>query len=99
MNATYAAIYAAVRRIPKGRVATYGQIAILAGANNPRQVGYALHALELDDVPWPRVINAKGEISLPDPARQRRLLEAEGVVFDNRGRVHLPTFRWQPAAG
>ena len=90
-----------VRRIPKGRVATYGQIAELAGlAGHARQVGYALHALPDDSrVPWHRVINAKGEISLRGdfgPRMQRKLLEAEGVELDAKGRVSLKRFRWRP---
>jgi methylated-DNA-protein-cysteine methyltransferase-like protein len=86
-------IYDAVRRIPRGRVASYGQVAELAGLEgHARQVGYALHALpEGSGVPWHRVINARGEIS-PRSAGdshelQRMLLEAEGVEFDERGRV------------
>ena len=99
---TYAQIYAVVRRIPKGRVASYGQVAELARL--PRQarlIGYAMHALpEGSDVPWQRVINARGELSpraLPgSEAIQRALLEREGVVFDGRGRVDLRRFRWKP---
>lgn len=92
-------IYAVIRRIPRGRVATYGQIAALAGLEgHARQVGYALHALpDGTDVPWHRVINAKGEISArsTDDSHelQRILLEAEGVVFDG-ARVPLLTYRW-----
>lgn len=95
----HARIFAAVRRIPAGRVATYGQIAGLAGlAGHARQVGYALAALEDDSVPWHRVINAKGEVSPRsdgDDHGQRTRLEAEGVVFDARGRVSLAEFRWR----
>ncbi len=96
----YERIYAAVRRIPRGRVATYGQIATIAGLDgHARQVGYALHALpERNDVPWHRVINAKGEIS-PRSAGdshelQKMLLEGEGVEIDARGRIDLARFRW-----
>jgi methylated-DNA-protein-cysteine methyltransferase-like protein len=96
-------IYAAVRRIPKGRVATYGQIAELAGLpRQARQVGYALAALHDARVPWHRVINARGEISPrsePGPERlQRVLLEREGVRFDAHGRVPLAAQRWRPRA-
>ncbi len=91
-------IYRAVRRIPRGRVASYGQIAELAGLEgHARQVGYALHALpDGSRVPWHRVINAKGEIS-PRSAGdshelQRMLLDAEGVKFDERGRVERRYF-------
>lgn len=94
---TYARIYAMVRRIPRGRVATYGQIAKLVGDVGPRQVGYALHALKDPSIPWQRVINAKGEISLRvDPDRQRIHLLEEGVELDAKGRVDLKRFRWRP---
>ena len=97
----YHRIHAVVRRIPKGRVATYGQVAALAGLpGRARQVGYALRALDDDAVPWHRVINAQGGISpRADPefvGVQRLLLEAEGVEFDSRDRVHLRRFRWRP---
>ena len=98
-------IYRAVKRIPKGRVATYGDVAELAGLEgHARQVGYALHALPArSGVPWHRVVNAKGEIS-PRSAGdshelQRMLLEAEGVGFDDRGRIELKRFRWRARAG
>jgi len=96
---SYDRIYAAVRRVPKGCVATYGQIAAVAGLpGHARQVGYALHALKSStSVPWQRVINAKGMISL-GPMRggvsQRLLLENEGVKFDVAGRVSLRKFGW-----
>jgi len=99
---TYTRIYAVVKRIPRGRVATYGQVAALAGlAGHARQVGYALHALSDDAaIPWHRVINAQGRVSQrsePGYERlQRFLLEAEGVSFDVQGRVSLPRFRWTP---
>jgi methylated-DNA-protein-cysteine methyltransferase-like protein len=95
-------IYAVVRRIPRGRVATYGQVARLAGlGENARLVGYALHAIpEYSAVPWHRVINAKGEISLSPEGggdlTQRLLLEREGVRFNARGRVDLKVFAWKP---
>ena len=93
---TYRRIYAMVRRIPKGRVATYGQIAELVGVG-ARQVGYALHALDDPKVPWQRVINAKGEVSpRPDADHQKVKLLEEGVVFDERGRIDLKRFRWRP---
>lgn len=91
---TYDRIYRAVRKIPKGRVATYGDIAKLAG--NPgraRQVGYALHALpQGSTVPWHRIINASGRISLPPEGGgldQRFRLMEEGVRVDPGGRVSL----------
>ena len=99
---TYDRIYSMVRRIPKGRVATYGQIACLAGIpRQPRQIGYALAALrDHHPVPWHRVVNSKGEISQrSEPGfeeRQRILLESEGVVFDVTGRISLSRFLWRP---
>jgi len=98
----YARIYAVVRRIPRGKVATYGQVAELAGlAGHARQVGYALHALPNGStVPWHRVLNAAGAVSLRaasgEDLTQRRLLEQEGVGFNLRGRVRLSLVRWQP---
>ena len=101
----YDMIYAIVKHIPRGRVATYGQIANLANlGGHARQVGYALNALSANTrMPWHRVINAKGEISIrKDPQcehRQRRLLEQEGVVFDERSRITLARFGWKPRRG
>ena len=99
---SWRSVYRVVRRIPAGRVATYGQVAALAGMPGAaRQVGWALHALtEDDDVPWHRVINAQGEIS-PRGAResvdlQRALLESEGVELSHRGRVDLGRYAWEP---
>ncbi len=102
MKTGYDWIYSVVNRIPRGRVATYGQIAELAGiAGQPRRVGYALSALPRDSgVPWHRVINAKGEISTrskpgTEPL-QRRLLKQEGIVFSSEARVSLARFQWRP---
>jgi len=95
-------VYAVVRRIPRGRVATYGQVAELAGlGGHARQVGYALHVLPRESlVPWHRVINARGGISLRPGSggdvTQRLLLEREGVRFDARGRIDLKLFGWRP---
>lgn len=99
----YRRIYEVVCQIPEGKVATYGQVAALAGLpGHARQVGYALHALsaeEAEDVPWQRVINAKGEVSpRAEPGWegfQRARLEAEGVDFSASGRVDLRVFRWE----
>lgn len=99
---SYSRIYAVVGQIPKGFVATYGQVAALAGLpGHARQVGYALHALPKGhDVPWQRVINARGEVSLRSEAGyehyQKHLLEEEGVTFDLRGRVDFKLYRWEP---
>jgi methylated-DNA-protein-cysteine methyltransferase-like protein len=98
----YARIYAVVRQIPQGRVATYGQVAALAGMpGQARQVGYALHALPDDEaVPWHRVINAQGQVSTRaepfEESIQRQLLEREGLRFDTSGRTDLEHYRWKP---
>jgi len=100
---SYQRIYAAVRRIPRGRVSTYGAIARVAGvAGQARQVGYALSALpDGTSVPWHRVINAQGRLSLERSASgagiaQRLRLVREGVVVDAAGRVSLEKFEWRP---
>jgi methylated-DNA-protein-cysteine methyltransferase related protein len=99
-DGTHGRIHKTVSRIPRGRVATYGQIARLAGLRGQaRLVGYAMHALPAGTrVPWQRVVNARGAISLPGKSaeRQRDLLEREGVCFDPRGRIDLDRFLWQP---
>jgi methylated-DNA-protein-cysteine methyltransferase-like protein len=101
---SYDKIYAAVRKIPRGRVATYGSIARLAGL--PRQarlVGYALHALPPgSSLPWHRVINAQGKLSLARVngaagITQRLLLEREGVRVDAANRVSLARYGWKLA--
>ena len=95
-------VYRVVRRVPSGRVASYGQVAALAGMPRAaRQVGYALHALEFEsEVPWHRVVNARGEISARGPAEtaplQQSRLESEGVVFEKSGRIDLARFGWRP---
>lgn len=95
-------IYSVVALIPPGRVSTYGRIARLAGMpGQARQVGYALSALPAkNDVPWHRVVNARGQISLREGGggRQKKLLEAEGVAFDRHGRIALAEFGWRPEA-
>jgi methylated-DNA-protein-cysteine methyltransferase-like protein len=101
MKGQYNHIYDIVREIPRGRVATYGQIAELAGIpRQPRRIGYALSALPPEsNVPWHRVINAKGEISLRSAGGservQKRLLKQEGILFDRNGKVPLGQFRWR----
>jgi methylated-DNA-protein-cysteine methyltransferase related protein len=99
---TYDAIYAIVRQIPSGYVATYGQVAELANLpGQARLVGYALFQIHLQstDIPWHRVVNAKGEIS-HSPFRQgtdylqRSLLEQEGVCFNAAGKINLKDYRW-----
>ncbi|TDJ02208.1 MAG: methyltransferase [Deltaproteobacteria bacterium] len=100
-KSSYAGIYVVVKRIPRGRVATYGQVARLAGfPRHARLVGYALHALPHGSrVPWQRVINARGQVSpraLPGwEGLQLRLLEREGVRCDRRGWIPLTRYQWK----
>jgi methylated-DNA-protein-cysteine methyltransferase-like protein len=101
---SYQRIWRVVARIPRGRVATYGQVAELAGLPRAaRQAGYAMHALPSGSrVPWQRVVNARGEVSpRSNPGGelvQRVLLEREGVAFDARGRIDLARYGWRPRA-
>jgi len=102
MKIGYNEIYEVIARIPRRRVATYGQIAELAGIpGQPRRIGYALSALRgYSGVPWHRVVNARGMISSrsvtgPDKI-QRQLLKREGIVFDSTGRIDLTRFQWRP---
>jgi len=98
----YDLIYSIVMMVPRGRVATYGQVAELAGLHgHARQVGYALRVLPADSgVPWHRIVNAKGEVSRRfDPESehlQQLLLEEEGVEFNRSRRLSLAKFQWQP---
>ncbi len=98
----YDAVYRLVRKIPRGRVMTYGQIATILGAPRAaRAVGYAMRASgREDDVPWQRVINAQGRISarteVERPMLQRMLLEAEGITFDADDACDLKRYRWDP---
>jgi methylated-DNA-protein-cysteine methyltransferase related protein len=98
----YDRIYAVVRRIPRGRVATYGQVAAMVPrCSGARQVGYALHALPATTlVPWHRVVNARGAISLggDSAVTQMLLLEREGVQLHRDGRLDLDRHRWKPRA-
>ena len=99
-------IYRFVLKIPRGRVMTYGQIArLLEDRYSPRLVGWAMHATPQDgrNIPWHRVINSKGGIStgriiIQEPQLQQYLLEAEGVVFDERGHCDLSLYQWSPVA-
>ena len=99
---THAMVFAVVRRIPRGRVATYGQVAALAGfPRHARQVGYALAALALDaPVPWHRVVNAQGRVSQRTSGSGGAMvqcirLEQEGVPAPG-GRVSLARHQWVP---
>ena len=102
-DSTRERIYAQVRKVPRGKVATYGQIAALAGLDGQaRQVGYAMAALaSRSAIPWHRVVNAQGRVSMRSEGPggsiiQQQLLEREGVVFDGGGRIALARFRWKP---
>ncbi len=94
-------VYEIVRRIPSGRVMTYGQIAEMLGEGyTARTVGYVMHAADEETVPWQRVINSQGACStgrviLP-PDKQQRMLEAEGIEFNARGRCDLGRYRFAP---
>ena len=101
----YELIYAIVRQVPRGRVATYGQIARIAGRCSAQMVGFALAALPVycgrefaEEVPWQRIINAQGKVSQRGfgmgSQRQRALLEEEGILFDDQGSIDLSVFGW-----
>ena len=102
MSEVFSRLLAVVRRIPRGRVASYGQVATLAGLPRyARHVGYALYALpEGAPLPWHRVVNARGAISLRGfggaAETQAIRLAGEGIEFDARGRVKLERFGWRP---
>jgi methylated-DNA-protein-cysteine methyltransferase-like protein len=94
-------VYLLVRRIPPGRVMTYGEIAYILGKGyTPRTVGFVMHGADEANTPWHRVINSQGRCStgrLVLPAdKQQRLLEHEGVVFDPQGRCDLQRYLWHP---
>jgi methylated-DNA-protein-cysteine methyltransferase-like protein len=101
MSTFYDEVYRATCLIPRGRVTTYGTLAAMLGRPMAsRAVGYALRALpDGSEVPWHRVINAQGRISLKarhpgETDRQRHLLEQEGIVFDAEDRIDLHAFGW-----
>lgn len=103
-DATYQRILATVDAVPRGRVATYGQIADEAGLPGwARQVGYALRsAPQAAELPWFRVVNARGRSSFPAGSsgqrEQHARLRAEGVEIDEHGAISLRRFGWRPAA-
>ena len=94
-------VYKIVRRIPRGRVMTYGQLAYMLGKGyTPRTIGFVMHGADESNTPWHRVINSQGKCStgrivLP-PDKQQRMLEREGIKFDETGRCNLKNFLWQP---
>ena len=97
-RSAWEAVYALVRRIPRGRVMTYGQISgLLAGRLSPLAVGWAMHDCP-DNVPWHRVVNARGEISLRPTIgyhEQRAQLEEEGVKINRAGKIDLKIYGWK----
>ena len=100
-NQLHERIFDMVEAIPVGKVATYGQIGSMVGGCSGQLVGFALASLRYAasrKVPWQRVINRQGKISLtgPDAALQRALLEDEGVLFDADGAIDLAEFGWKP---
>jgi methylated-DNA-protein-cysteine methyltransferase-like protein len=93
-------VFEIVRRIPPGRVMTYGQLAeILGEGYTARTVGFVMHSAD-ESVPWQRVINAQGACStgrvVVPPDLQQRMLESEGILFDTKGRCDLSRYRWTP---
>ncbi|MEK6796677.1 MAG: MGMT family protein [Spirochaetota bacterium] len=98
----YRRVYAETKRIPRGKVTTYGTIArVLGSFRASRAVGYALMHTPMDEnIPWQRVINARGTISIGGnadrPAVQKRLLVREGVHFDKSGTVDMKKYFWEP---
>jgi len=96
-------VYQIVRRIPRGRVMTYGQIGYILGEGyTPRTVGFVMHGADGNQTPWQRVINSQGRCStgrIVLPAdKQQRMLEREGVKFDATGRCDLEKYLWHPRA-
>ena len=96
----YQKIHHIISLIPLGKVATYGQIAKIVGGCTSRMVGYATTAIPQDsEIPWQRVINYKGEISQRSNGSgrllQQKLLEAEGIIFNQNGRTDLKHYRWK----
>ncbi|HEX8370028.1 MAG TPA: MGMT family protein [Pyrinomonadaceae bacterium] len=94
-------VYGIVRQIPVGRVMTYGQIAELLGEGyTARTIGYVMHAADTENVPWQRVINSQGACStgkMTIPVNmQQKMLQDEGVRFDERGKCDLQKYRWFP---
>jgi methylated-DNA-protein-cysteine methyltransferase-like protein len=103
-SSMYERIYRIVRMIPGGKVASYGQVAKLAGRCSPRNVGYAMSSVPVDtDVPWHRVVNSRGMISVRSHGRecsaQRQLLEGEGVEFGPSGKIDMKVYGWEGRGG
>jgi methylated-DNA-protein-cysteine methyltransferase-like protein len=98
-DAPFARVWAVVRRIPRGKVATYGQVSLLIDRRlTPVGVGWAIRAAREGAIPWQRVVNARGGISTDGehPGLQRAMLEAEGVAFERDGTIDLARYAWRP---
>jgi methylated-DNA-protein-cysteine methyltransferase-like protein len=94
-------VWALVRKVPRGRVVSYGQLSqMIDGRLTPVGVGWAVRAAPEASIPWQRVVNGQGGISTDDqhPGLQRALLEAEGVRFGKDGRIDLARYGWRPRA-
>ena len=92
-------VWAIVRRVPRGKVVTYGQLSEMIDRRlTPVGVGWAIRAAPEGLVPWQRVVNGQGTISTDraHPGLQRAMLEAEGVRFDREGRIDLARYAWRP---
>ncbi len=95
----YQKVYEIVKKVPAGKVATYKQIAVLAGSPlAARQVGYAMAALPPGSgIPWQRIVNSRGEIPMKDPSgaeEQRQRLLLEGITYNSQNRIDLEAFGW-----
>lgn len=100
-EAPFAVVQRLVRAIPRGKVATFGQLSrMIERRLTPVGVGWAIRAAPDGTIPWHRVVNASGGISTDDqhPGMQREMLESEGVRFDEGGRIDLERFGWAPSA-
>ncbi len=98
-DAPFARVWRLVRRIPRGRVATYGQLSrLIDGRLTPVGIGWAVRAAPAGAIPWQRVVNARGGISTDGahPGLQRAILESEGVPFERDGTVNLEKYGWRP---
>jgi methylated-DNA-protein-cysteine methyltransferase related protein len=100
-DAPFARVWRLVARIPRGRVATYGQLSrMIDGRLTPVGVGWAIRAAPDGAIPWQRVVNARGGISTDGehPGLQRAMLEKEGIRFERDGTVSLEQYQWRPRA-
>lgn len=98
MSKIFEQVYQFVKKVPRGKVVTYGQVSEQITSCTPRVVGYAMAALEKPDVPWQRVINSKGEVSQrawgDGKITQQEILIDEGIVFNKNGKINLSKYRF-----